>query len=120
MIGRGRPLAVVTGRKTTVHSSHRARHSAAMLLASISLKLLRLGWLYGRLGVLCAIEYAPRLLPCLLRRIAVLGVALCFVFEFALREPDFPFWLAMRIPIVSLILLALHRAFGLVTRPASR
>ncbi len=103
-----------------MHPSHRARHGTTTLLVSISLKLLRLGWLYGCLGALCAVAYAPRHLPCVLRRIAILGGALSLAFEFVLRVPDFPFWSAMQIPIASVILLAVHRTLVPATKPASR
>jgi hypothetical protein len=103
-----------------MHRSHRIPQSAATLLGTISLKLLRLGWLYCCLGVLRAIAEVPRYLPRVLWRVAVLGATLSLVFELVLRVPDFPFWSAMQTPIASLVLLALHRALVLVTKPAPR
>ena len=104
-----------------MHRSHHAPpRSAATLLGSISLKLLRLAGLYCCLGVLCAVEHVPRYLPSVLWGGAVMGAALSWVFKLVLRVPDFPFWSAMQIPIASVILLALHRALVLATKPPSR
>jgi hypothetical protein len=93
----------------TVNRSRRAQRSAATLLVTIAAKLLRLGWLYCCLGVLYAVARLPRYLPCVLRRIAILGVALAVVFELVLRVPDFPFLSALQIPVACVALLGLHR-----------
>lgn len=92
-----------------MNPSHGKQRTPEALIVSLLLKLLRLGWLYCCLGVLYALAEGPRYVPRVLVPMTVLGVPLCCVFE--LRNPSFPFWLAMQLPIGAGVLLAIHRSF---------
>ena len=66
--------------------SHRKQRSLAALVGSIAFRLLRIGYLGCRLGVLYAVVYAAPYVPTILRRVAFLGMALWVVSELVARR----------------------------------
>lgn len=98
---------------TTMRDAGDRREGATARIASIVLKLLRLGYLACRLGMLETLLYCLPHVPTVLRRAALLGAVLCFAFEFVLGVTGFPFWSAMSVPGVFAALLLMCRAVGI-------
>ncbi|HEX5045722.1 MAG TPA: hypothetical protein VFX89_01280 [Gammaproteobacteria bacterium] len=82
--------------------------------------MLKLGLLYCELGLLQAVASFPNFVAGILWRTALLGTLLCFVYEFVLRVPDFPFSSAILLPMGCATLFGLNRLLAVAFEPRSR